>query len=139
MQDSTRRRDGFRAGLLVSVLIVCLTGIVSVPADANANANANAEAEAEAADDEADWVAQSLDATLLRPLGAVRLVAGSLLYLPVSFFNGLSQSSVAALNAVGLASEPNWGIFAETLDIFVLDPSRFLFTRPIGEDIYRGN
>ncbi len=129
MQDSTRRQHGFRAGLLVPVLIVCLTGIFSVPSDANA----------EAANVDGDWIAKSLDATVLRPLGAIRLAAGSLVYLPVTFFNALGQSSVATLNAVGLASDPNWGIFAETLDLFVLDPSRFLFTRPLGEDIYGDN
>lgn len=127
MQESTRRRQGFRAGLLVPILIVCLTGIFSVPA------------ESKAAESDAHWFAKSLDASLLRPLGVIRLAAGSLIYLPISFFNGLGQSSVATLNTVGLASAPNWDVFSETLDLFVLSPGRFVFTRPLGEDLYGDN
>lgn len=121
MEFKALRRRRWLATVLVLILMS------GVPMAASAQAAAGSE--------DTDYIGKSVDVALLRPLGTFRLIAGSALFVPVSFFNGLSQSSLAALGSVGLSSGANWSVFGESLDLLVLEPSRFLFVRPLGEDM----
>lgn len=79
--------------------------------------------------------AQSVDLVLLRPLGAVRLVAGALLWVPISLVHAVVDMNKAAVAQVGLSEKPDGVVVRETLDIFVVEPARYVFKRPLGEDL----
>lgn len=79
--------------------------------------------------------AQSVDLVLLRPLGAVRLVAGALLWVPVSLVQAVVDMNKAAFAQVGLSEKPDGVVVRETVDIFVVEPARYVFKRPLGEDL----
>lgn len=57
----------------------------------------------------------AVDLVLLRPLGLVRLIAGSVLLAPTT-----------------LMWPPS---YRENVEIFVLEPNDYLFRRPLGEDL----
>ncbi len=78
---------------------------------------------------------KSLDVAVLRPLGGARLVAGTALYLPVSFFNALGQSFLELGGAIGLGEGANWSIFPETFELLIAEPYRYMLVRPLGEDL----
>jgi hypothetical protein len=79
--------------------------------------------------------AQSFDLVLLRPLGAFRLAAGTLLWVPVSLVHALVDMNKAALAPTGLTEKPDDVVVRETLDIFIVEPARYVFKRPLGEDL----
>jgi hypothetical protein len=114
-----------RRMLLATALVLISFPVVSMAASAQAATE----------DEDANYIGKTVDVALLRPLGAVRLAAGTALFIPVSFFNGLGQSSLAALGSMGLSSGANWSVFGESLDLLIVEPSQFLFVRPLGEDL----
>ena len=69
---------------------------------------------------------KAVDAMFLRPLGAFRLLFGSVLMVPASVFN--------------LAGLPFQGgeIYKESAEIFILEPYRYTFQRPLGENLEGG-
>ncbi|MFK7896419.1 MAG: hypothetical protein AB8G23_11315 [Myxococcota bacterium] len=69
---------------------------------------------------------KAVDAVLLRPGGALRMVVGGLFMVPASLFN------LAALPSQGLA------VYQETAEVLVLEPFRYTFQRPLGEDLEGG-
>jgi hypothetical protein len=80
-----------------------------------------------AADDEASVGAKIFDATVLRPLGAVRLVVGTA---------ALAVTSV--LYTLRLPINPDTGAYREAADILVVEPGNYVFRRPLGEDFAGG-
>ncbi len=80
-----------------------------------------------AADDEATVGAQIFDAMLLRPLGAIRLVAGT-----------AALAATGVLYTLRLPFDPDTGPFEEAAELLVVEPGNYLFRRPLGEDFSGG-
>lgn len=79
--------------------------------------------------------AQAVDLVLLRPLGAARLAAGAALWVPVSLVQGILDLSSAAFGSIGFPSRRDGAATRDTLDVFVVDPARYVFKRPLGENL----
>lgn len=80
-----------------------------------------------AADDGPSVGAKIFDATVLRPLGSIRLVVGTA---------ALAVTSV--LYTLRLPINPDTGAYREAAEILVVEPGNYVFRRPLGEDFSGG-
>lgn len=95
------------AGMTLSVLIAIAVAGPAVAAESRAGEIAN----------------KTADALLLRPGGVLRLAVGSAFMIPASLF------SLAAIPSQGMSA------YDEMLEVLVLEPFRYTFQRPFGEDL----
>jgi hypothetical protein len=79
--------------------------------------------------------AQTVDLLLLRPLGAFRLAAGAAIWVPISIVQAVMDIGTAAAAPLGESSRADGAIKDDALDVFVIDPARYVFKRPLGEDL----
>ena len=85
---------------------------------------ASAPMPAAAADSRAGEIGnKAVDVVLLRPGGFFRTLVGGLFMVPMSVFN------LAALPFQGTA------VYAESAEVLILEPFRYTFRRPLGEDL----
>ena len=89
----------------------------------------------EAARPSAPLAAQAVDLVLLRPLGAARVVAGALIWIPISIIQTFMDVNKVVFALPGPAPGTTEPALVRTLDVFVREPARDVFTRPLGQDI----
>ncbi|MEZ4353060.1 MAG: hypothetical protein R3F16_05225 [Myxococcota bacterium] len=99
---------------------------------------ASGAAHAESATDPAAITARAFDAAVLRPLGAVRLLAGAALWVPISVVQAVGDLARATGAPMGLSSGADGDRIRESFDLFVGDPADYVFTRPLGKDLGSG-
>ena len=64
------------------------------------------------------------DASVLRPLGTVKLVVGLVALIPAS-----------VLYTFRMPFDSDTGVYREAADMLVVEPANYLFRRPLGEDL----
>jgi hypothetical protein len=64
------------------------------------------------------------DASVLRPLGAVKLVVGMVALIPAS-----------VLYTFRMPFDSDTGVYREAADMLVVEPANYVFRRPLGEDL----
>jgi hypothetical protein len=64
------------------------------------------------------------DASVLRPLGTVKLVVGLVALIPAS-----------VLYTFRMPFDSDTGVYREAADMLVVEPANYVFRRPLGEDL----
>ena len=64
------------------------------------------------------------DASVLRPLGAVKLDVGLVFLIPAS-----------VLYTFRMPFDSDTGVYREAADMLVVEPANYVFRRPLGEDL----
>jgi hypothetical protein len=64
------------------------------------------------------------DASVLRPLGTVKLIVGLVALIPAS-----------VLYTFRMPFDSDTGVYREAADMLVVEPANYLFRRPLGEDL----
>ena len=65
------------------------------------------------------------DATVLRPLGTVKLAVGMIFLIPASVLYTLLRMPL----------DSDTGVYQEAADMLVVEPANYVFRRPLGEDL----
>jgi hypothetical protein len=73
---------------------------------------------------DSDSLAIPFDLVILRPLGAIRLVVGTVALIPIGLIYTLK-----------IPIDGGTGALREVADILVVEPANFFFRRPLGEDL----
>lgn len=92
-------------------------------------------AEDEPASEPARLDEQALDLLVFRPLGAARVVGGALLWVPISLIQTFMDLNKMVFDLPGPPPQPDEPELVRTFDVFVRDPARDVFTRPLGQSI----
>jgi hypothetical protein len=64
------------------------------------------------------------DASVLRPLGTVKLIVGLVALIPAS-----------VLYTFRMPFDSDTGVYREAADMLVVEPANYVFRRPLGEDL----
>ena len=78
---------------------------------------------------------QALDLLVFRPLGTVRVVGGALLWLPISLIQTFMDVNKMIFELPGPSPLPDEPELVTTFDVFVREPARDAFTRPLGQSL----
>ena len=78
---------------------------------------------------------QALDLIVFRPLGVARVVGGALLWVPISLIQTFMDVNKMLFDLPGPPPRPDEPELVRTFDVFVRDPARDVFTRPLGQAI----
>lgn len=133
-----RRPRSFARGLVVAGCVLVLSGAAPRARAAEAAEAASSPASAASAsapEPTAPILEQALDLLVFRPLGTARVVGGALLWVPISLIHTFMDVNKMIFELPGPPPRPGEPELVTTFDVFVRQPARDVFTRPLGQSL----